>query len=237
MLVNGWFDWAVRVPGPLDKVNGGINPVHAITFHSAEGYKPGLLSQLANAPVSWHLSNLQDGTMWQHYPLSAQCWHATAFNNFCIGMEHEGVVGTPFNALQITNDQRVIKEVSEAYGWVPKRPISSTDLTATLYEHGEVVRLKGGMGSSCPNHRIPWDKILGQEYGPMNLNADGSDRIVSEGAYIVMYQDNVPIKRWGGETPGQEQKNFGGVWYTVIHGPSLDGGHTSPMLYSDKPGD
>lgn len=76
-----------------------------------------------------------------------------------------------------------------------------------------------------------------EEYGPVNLNADGSQRLVSEGEYIVLYNQNIPIKRWGGETPGQEQKDFGGVWYTVTHGESTDGGHTSPMLYSDKPGD
>lgn len=230
-ISNGWVDWAQRVPGPSIKVNGGINPVHGVVLHSAEGYQSGLLSQLAGAPVSWHFSVLYDGTLWQHYPITAQCWHATAFNNFTIGVEHEGVGGQPFNDLQLATDKKLIAELSAYGGWSPKRPTSKTDLTATLWEHNEVTRLKGGTGSTCPNGRIPWDKILTKGYGPMWLNADGSDRIESEGKYIIIYQDNVPVFRIGGDTPGQLSKLFGDKYYYMR--TTADG----TVKYSDQPGD
>lgn len=48
-----------------------------------------------------------------------------------------------------------------------------------------------------------------------NLNADGSQRIVSEGTFIVTYNNNIPVTRLGstdGKFPGRMSKNFGGTW-------------------------
>lgn len=161
---DGWFDFAIRKPGPAHKVNGGRNSAIGIFCHSAEGYANGLWSQLTNAPVSWHLSNLFDGSLYQHYPLTAQCWHATAANNHFIGMEHEGRVPNEptLTDAQVVTTRRVIAELAAWKGWTPSRPTGPTDTTHTLWEHREVVRL-GGTSSSCPSGRIPWDKILEDE--------------------------------------------------------------------------
>lgn len=48
-----------------------------------------------------------------------------------------------------------------------------------------------------------------------NLTVDGSQRIVSEGNFIVTYNNNIPVTRIGstdGNFPGRMSKNFGGNW-------------------------
>lgn len=115
---DGWFDWAIRMPGNPAHVNGGVNPVTGIVLHSAEGYADNLLNLAVNGPLSWHLSNLMDGRVFQHFPLTAQCWHATKFNPDYVGMENEGVftVERSLNQAQIDNAARVIREIMEWKG-------------------------------------------------------------------------------------------------------------------------
>lgn len=48
-----------------------------------------------------------------------------------------------------------------------------------------------------------------------NLSADGKQRIVAEGNFIVTYNNDVPVLRTGstdGKYPGRMSKNFGGNW-------------------------
>lgn len=217
---DGWLDWAERVPGHVAKQNGGVNPVKGIFLHSAEGYEPYLRSHPAQATgVSWHLSNLFDGRLLQHYSLLCQCWHATAANNRYIGMEHEGRVPNDpsLTDAQVATARRVIAEIADWRGWTPSRPTSPQDTSHTLWEHNEVVRL-GGTGSACPSGRIPWDKILAappQEDDMANLSPDGSQRIVAEGPFIVVYNGGVAVMRYGstdGMYPGRQSKRFGGDW-------------------------
>lgn len=162
---DGWVDWAVRYqPSPANRnTNAGVNPVRGIFLHSAEGYKDVLLRLSTRGPHSWHFSNMFDGTLYQHYPLTARCWHATEANQSYVGMENEGVgdwrKGRPDPTLtepQFHTAVQVIRELSEWKGW---RPTRTGDTTQTLWEHNEVTRL-GGSGSECPSHRIPWSRIL-----------------------------------------------------------------------------
>lgn len=168
MIVNGWLDWAIKMPSISGKVNGGVNPVRGIFMHSAEGYAGTLLNPTSqwgyNGGHTWHLSNLFVGPPVQHYPLTAQCWHATAANNNYIGVENEGDYPKEpsLNANQIANAQRFIAEIAAWKGWIPSRPQSPTDISHTLWEHNEVVRL-GGTSSECPSGRIPWGSILTPE--------------------------------------------------------------------------
>lgn len=164
---------AIKMPGRPVTVgagfNAGYNPVSGIVFHSAEGWTQTLLSPTSqwgyySAEYPWHFSNLLDGRLIQHYPLTVRCWHGSAFNDSYVGIEHEGVSpeagkGPLLNDAQIANDRLIIAEVSAWKGWKPKRPVYSGDKTATLYEHKETVWF-GGTSTSCPNNRIPWDKIL-----------------------------------------------------------------------------
>lgn len=178
---DGWLTWAERMPGrPATGpgFNAGVNDVRGIFFHSAEGYAETLLSKTSqwgyyNAQYPWHLSNLLNGRLIQHYPFTARCWHASAANDHYIGMEHEGrtpdgsTVGPVLNDLQVANDRRVIASVSAWKGWAPTRPTSPSDLAATLYEHTEVIRF-GGSSTQCPSHRIPWPAILTPPAPPTN---------------------------------------------------------------------
>lgn len=162
---DGWLETATRIPGPPRKTNGGINSNSGFVPHSAEGYRDTLarILQDVSAPlskrVSFHLSNLTDGTLLQHYPFTAQCWHATAFNNDFASMENEGVAGEALTPMQMGNLIFVTRELSFKYGWEPRRPTNSADKSATLYEHSEVIRF-GGSATACPSGRIPWDALL-----------------------------------------------------------------------------
>lgn len=174
MIVDGWLDKAIKMPGRPISVgagfNSGVNAVKGLVFHSAEGFAGTLLDPRSqwgyySAEFPWHFSNLLDGRLIQHYPMTARCWHGSAFNQDYVGIEHEGRSPEPgkgplLNAAQIENDRILIAEVSAWKGWEPKRPAFVGDKTATLYEHKETVWF-GGTSTSCPNNRIPWERILG----------------------------------------------------------------------------
>jgi len=159
MIVDGWLDWAERMPGPWSKTNSGINPARGLFLHSAEGYEDTLLHLIINGPYSWHASNLMDGRFIQHYPFTARVWHAgPGPNQSYIGVEDEGLhtVETSLNDAQVTNAVRLIDDLSKWKGWQPSRT-GSTD--QTLWEHREAPMI-GGYASACPDGRIPWDKIM-----------------------------------------------------------------------------
>lgn len=160
---DGWLSWAIRLEPPTKRVNSGINSARGLFMHSAEGYASVLLDPASiygyNGQHSWHLTNTFDGTVYQHYPFTARCHHATAANQEYVGVENEG--DSPkeksLTAAQVASAQRFIGEIAAWKGWTPSR---TGDTRQTLWEHREVVWL-GGTSTSCPSGRIPWDKILG----------------------------------------------------------------------------
>lgn len=209
MILDGWFDWAERMPGNPTHVNGGVNDKRGIFLHSAEGYAEGLLNLAVHGPLSWHLSNLMDGRLVQHFPLTAQCWHASAANNHYIGMENEGVFTREhsLNEAQIANAVRVIEELSEWMGWVPSR---TGDMSQTLWEHREVVWL-GGSATACPSGRIPWDVILSR-LSPGAETIDGLGLKASDGADLDLWPH---VAQWLGEQPG---RTIAGIGLHYTHG-------------------
>lgn len=210
---DGWLDWAIRLPrtdGQL-RVNPGTNEAKGIFFHSAEGYKNNLLSLATTGPLSWHFSNLLDGTFYQHYPITARCWHATMGNQSYLGCEDEGTYQNEpsLNELQIQNAVRLTKEISSLKGWIPSRPTSKVDITHTLWEHNEVIRL-GGSSTQCPSGRIPWAEILRRLAIP-----DIKNGLLTEGNFQIVYNNDIPVWRWGstdGNFPGRISKLFGKDW-------------------------
>ncbi|HXH05356.1 MAG TPA: peptidoglycan recognition family protein [Vicinamibacterales bacterium] len=168
---DGWVSFAERRPGPPEKVSPGINTVAGAVLHSAEGYEAAIMSTLATRAASWHFTNLYDGRLWQHYPVSARCWHvggASFPNNSLVSIEHEGIAGERLTEAQIATSVRVLRDLMAYGGWQPRRPESPFDRTATLYEHRECTRFGAG-ASACPSGRIPWDEIL------RRLQAGGED--------------------------------------------------------------
>lgn len=88
------------------------------------------------------------------------------------------------------------------------------------------------------------DKCYGEPVG-IDMNymelVTMKDGWIKEGHAWTLYNEGTPIERRGSidgsGTPGQISKNFGGTWYYLVHGESPDGGHTSPAIFSDTPGD
>jgi len=142
--------FAIQYPDPTPNLYAGENGVKGVILHSAEGYKGGLWAGIENEGVSWHFSILYDGSIWQHHPLTARCWHAgSTFGNFnLIGIEHEGIAGEPLTPLQRAASVRLTRWIAEQGGWRMERAAGPS---RTLWEHREQ------NNTTCPNGRIPWD--------------------------------------------------------------------------------
>ena len=159
---DGWFDWAIKDPGPQERQNGGRNGGKGIIPHSAEGYWPVLRQVLwGDRGSSWGASNLKDGRFIQHYSVWAQTWTSGAGypNNNFFAFENEGVAGQPLTQAQTDNIIRVGRELMAVQHWTPRRPLNDGDKMASLYEHRECTRW-GALGTACPSGRIPWDVIV-----------------------------------------------------------------------------
>lgn len=144
-----YYPGCVQMPGPTHKVWPEENSCDGVILHSAEGYRAGLESQLRDAEVSWHFTVYQDGTVEQHYPLTASCWHAgsKASNVRLIGVEHEGVAGEPLTAAQLLASVALVRWLQSECGW------GQLARGVNLYEHREV-----NSGTNCPSGRIPWER-------------------------------------------------------------------------------
>lgn len=253
ITADGWFDWAIRKPGPANKVNRDTNgnprpnPARAVFLHSAEGYKAHLLDLAVNGPLSWHASNMIDGEFYQHYPLNQQTWHATTANVFAVGIENEGVVGNEptLSQPQVNNAVRAIADLAAWRGWTPRRPSSPTDIQMTLWEHNEVVRI-GGSGTACPSGRIPWDVILADlnptpvppEPARRFIAGDAGGGIEVAGNQIIVWNNGVSVLAIGdyeGAAPGQLAKLRGIEWRWLrdLALPGSDG----PATWSTVKGD
>jgi hypothetical protein len=55
-----------------------------------------------------------------------------------------------------------------------------------------------------------WDVVEPKD--PTLEIVPGRGGLFTVGKYQVLYNEGVPVKRWGGVLPGQEAKNFGGEW-------------------------
>lgn len=177
---DGWFQWAVRDPGPADKKYSEPCRSEGVVFHSAVGYYGGWRSRLdstarlpngrytdyAAASVTGWIA--YDGTLMQHYPISVSCWASgnreanTRFNAF----ECEGgyePVNEPLREAQIVTATRIVRELKEHKGWSRMQRLSFGVPAAAVFalgEHQECVTLWGGSPTACPSSRIPWAEII-----------------------------------------------------------------------------
>jgi LysM repeat protein len=175
---DGWLDWALRAPGPADKVNKVANKGIGYVPHSAVGFYGGWASRLfsderrpdgrytAYAAASVHGWIAYDGSVTQHYPFTASCWASGSEfpNTNFIAFENEGGFDPhdePLTPAQVDANVRIIRELAAWRGWNGfRRPANAQDKGANLYEHTECVRF-GSAPTACPSRRIPWDRILG----------------------------------------------------------------------------
>lgn len=169
---------AIQRPGPVDKVWPDVNQRLGVICHSMEGYEAGAWSQLDGpAEASWHFSVMQDGRVFQHYPLEASPWHAGTHpqNARLIGVEHEGVKGQPLTPAQVIASVGLVNWIGVQCGWTPSRDA----VRKTLWEHREVP----GSSTTCPNGRIDWTRYMPTNDPNREDNFDtGLTRINAEAA-------------------------------------------------------
>lgn len=167
-----WAPFAVKRPGPPEKVGydslgfGNKGPKRGDVKHSAEGSAAGLQAVLHGARrASWHFSVLY-GSVLQHYPINAHCWHAgdtdddggVRANIELVGIEHEGVAGQPLTDYQVEMTTEITKfcakvfERDAEFARYPVMPAGGWTLT----EHHEV----SNTFTACPSGRIPWAAIM-----------------------------------------------------------------------------
>ena len=224
---DGWLDWADRRPGPEEKKYSTPCTSEFYIPHSMVGRLPGWYSRLfdmskepdgrftANAAASVTGSILLDGRVIEHYPFGASCWGSGSFEANTRGnpFENESQYTDsrpderkPFTDKQVESNLHIIRDMSQHFGWIPKRP--STPIVGpetpipgvTLLQHNEAVRLFGGGITSCPSDRTRtlWAMIpemfkqeddmttykLFHTWGPARL-------------WIIAYVAGVPIyRRW-----------------------------------------
>lgn len=169
-----WMPGALIVPGHPDKIGyerlgfGSRGPKLGDVKHSAEGWAEYLkfLVQTPLAIPSWHFSVLLDGTKWQHYPIDAHCWHAgdtdddgdVRGNIELVGIEHEGLVGTPLTAEQTQATAEITRFCAAYFGRAnayARYPVMPAD-GWTLAEHTQI----SNTFTACPSDRVNWDDIL-----------------------------------------------------------------------------
>ena len=154
---NGWFDWAIRDPGPLDRwraLGSKRTPVSCAVAHSMEGWFHPLSSDGYNVmednsrfPTAWHGTVTQkEPKFYQHFPVDYYLQHGNSANAVGPGFETEGLYNQPLNTGQCEIWKRIILDLEAYTGREFKR---STDKRTGLVEHREVA----GAQTACPSER------------------------------------------------------------------------------------
>ena len=173
--MNEWCPLAIWLRGPAGKTGyEGVPsylPKRGEVKHSMAGNFSSAMQILnSDTPVSWHFSIVKnDGTIYQHYELSANCWHAgdsdidggIRANIDLVGVEHEG--GGPGNESEALTDAQIEATVAltrwmmDQYGLrdAVRYPAQSEGNYWRLAEHNEV----SNNPTACPSGRIPWAEI------------------------------------------------------------------------------
>jgi hypothetical protein len=163
----GWFDWALRDPGPADRatyMGGAPTAMTAIIHHSMEGlFSPvnggdgyNVMRDRARFPTAWHGTVTRAGVLWQHYPVTARLVHAHAGNVRGPGFESEGFAPEPLTAAQVRTWRRIHADIAAFVG----RPFTRVPGSGVgLVEHREVGP------TACPSERYAplWAAIAGDD--------------------------------------------------------------------------
>ena len=166
MIVDGFFDWAERMPGPANKVWPDTNSNEAVVFHSAVGSLQGVINVVfrpfnpGDETTKRSVTGVvgYDGGFVQFYPVTASPWAngSYEFNQRYLGFEFEGgadtpeTVSEPLTTAQVDAAVHILRDLA---GWKNVSP-TYWERPWTLKEHRELV------ATSCPSGRIPWDVIL-----------------------------------------------------------------------------
>lgn len=154
-IVNGWVEGISRRPGPLNKLNAGVNDSLGIVCPSMEGGLERSLNEMAKPErqASWMFSNPKVGGLIQHYPVTARPWASgnSKANNTLWSVESEGRAGEPLNANQVANMMRLAGEFEAYTGVIATRATTGR----TIHEHREVAQwvTPNAGPTACPSGR------------------------------------------------------------------------------------
>lgn len=142
-----WLDWTIRRPGPpFKRYLETVNRQEGFVCHSVEGSLAAAFAVLdGQRQASWHFTLDKDGTLYQHYQLTASCWASGSFeaNSRYVAMESVGRAGEP-----LTPEQ-------EATALTVWRELGFTTRGVDLWEHNEVATkwTPNAGPTACPSHR------------------------------------------------------------------------------------
>jgi len=239
---DGWFSWAVKDPGPADKVYSAINELQGVIPHSMEGRYPVARGMLFNtqrgadgryikyAARSWNMSNLFKGIAIQHYSVFGSCWTSGSRfpNTHFFTMEGEGQEGTPYDQGQHEVLAQVFKELRDFKRWphLIRRPLNVQDVTAQAYEHCECKRW-GSEPTACPSHRILWVPTLEMVNMPHDIPGVVDDPDAKKAIEAL-------IRTIGANAEQQQTMNkfLGENDYLITHGRTAEAKQKMDNLYA-----
>lgn len=166
---DGWLIGVTRRPGPEFKTYDTVNLGEGIVWHSMEGWWDGSMRELdrPERQASWMFSISLDGSLAQHYPITASCWASGngLANTHWWSVETEGLFSMPLNEVQVKTARWLIGEWA---AWKGKPVSREGDLyTKSMWEHREVDTLitPNGGDTACPSERYQplWAALAGEE--------------------------------------------------------------------------
>lgn len=176
MIINGWSEFAIPLPGPLDKAYPYGNYGLGIVWHSMEGWMDGSMAELMKPTrqASWMFSIDLEGKLYQHYPVNTSCW--ASGNEFANvnwwSCELEGTQSMPINDAQLSTAMILISEWENHSGLEAFR--SGDPSTQTMHEHREVdtISTPNAGPTACPSERYArlWESLKENEMTNEQLN-------------------------------------------------------------------
>lgn len=225
MITNGWFDFAERIPAPLEKCWEDNPTKEAVFFHSAVGTYQSTVDVVLQWPQPVNPRSVTavvrlDGHLAQFYPLQKSPWAngSHEWNTKAWGIEFEGgyngdghTVSEPITDEQVDTAANILEGLSE----FKTVGLDYWQRPSTLKEHREVYP------TACPSDRIRWNDILAKlTPTPTRTFLYGNEQGGREkrGKQLIDWNEGVEIWAYGdvaGTAVGQTWHNVAGVWVKV----------------------
>lgn len=189
ITADGWFDFAVRKPGPANRRYPWDNSLENLYLHSMEGNLGSydVMADPSRYPTAWSWTWAKDGRLIQYYPVWAGLAHGGAkANPFGPGGELEGGgpdnPGEPMTDAQIVTVRRTIADL-EAHTGHPLTRVPGSK--KGLVEHGEV------NATACPSGRYArlYEALAAPTGG---LSMEDKERLARLERIVAAYGIQVP---------------------------------------------
>jgi len=223
-----WCPWAIRRDGPADKQGyGSVTSTlkRGEIKHSMVGSFDAAMNVLdSTSRVSWHFSGKKDGLIFQHYGLSAVCWHGgtRANNERYIGVEHEGGGPTnfsePLTEAQISSTSALTAWLAEQFGFMLYARYPDQIGAWELTEHREV------HATACPSSRIPWQEVMRRLQEPeieedcmqIYTQPDGNRSFLVAGNVLIWIKSPAEYNALMARTPKPVDTRFDALSWGVV---------------------